>query len=83
MLGSDTDVAPVEIPTYESASALVPLPACSLTTETIVDPKLFTTTENCVLSGRSVSLFGTSAKLDAAASAETVRRATQLPSENL
>ena len=83
MLGSDTVVAPLETPLYESASARAPVPACSFTTETIVDPKLFTTTENCVSPGRSVSLFGTSAKLVPGPRTETVRRATQVPSLNL
>ena len=83
MFGSDTVVAPLEMPLYESASARAPVPACSFTTETIVDPKLLTTTENWASPGRSASLFGTSAKLVPGARTETVRRATQLPSLNL
>ena len=83
MFGSDTVVAPLEMPLYESASARAPVPACSFTTETIVDPKLLTTTENWASPGRSESLFGTSAKLVPGARSETVRRATQLPSLNL
>src|SRR5258708_29835502 len=59
------------------------LPLGWFTTETTVLPKLRTVTENWVLSGRSVSLFGTSAKDAPGARFGTERRVTQLASLNL
>src|SRR5207237_9176449 len=80
MFGSDTVVAPLETPLYESASARAPVPACSFTTETIGDPKLLTTPENCASPGRSVALFGTPVEVVPGPRTERVRRVTQGPS---
>ena len=59
------------------------MPACSFTTETIVDPKLFTTAENCELSGSAGKLFGISANEAPGARNGTLTRVTHPPSANL
>src|SRR3990170_4903918 len=78
--GRPTVVAPCTRPTYDSASARVPAPWCSFTTETTCEPNDRTTTENWEPSGRSASLFGTSAKDVPGRSPGTLRQLTRLPS---
>src|SRR6266542_2320546 len=86
MFGRYTVIAPEVKPLYESASARLPVPWCSLTTPTTVEPKLFTTTANCPSTG-SAGFFtvsrGSFAYEVPGASPDTSERATQLPSANL
>src|SRR5258706_12200672 len=80
MFGRDTDVDPLEKPSYESASARAPKLLCSFTTDTIDEPNERTTTENWLSPGRSVSLLGTSANEMPGAMPVTVLRVTHAPS---
>jgi hypothetical protein len=71
---------------YESASARAPVPWCSFTTPTTVEPWLFTTTANCPSTG-SVAFFtvsrGSFAYEVPGARFGTMERATHVPSLNL
>src|SRR5882762_7556035 len=86
MFGRYTVFAPAVKPLYESASARLPVPWCSLTTPTTVEPKLFTTTANWPSTGSVGFLLvsrGSFAYDVPGSRFATMERATHVPSLNV